>query len=127
MEFLLLVLVIIIIIIIRDFHISVSRWFFTGVLMTASLLKSPGLFSVFWPFSIMLLFGWSPPVRKIQTPPIPLATLIYCSKRIIADDPSLEFESPQVSRTLFNILAVLNNVVVWMVSIIIIVIIMFTH
>ena len=26
---------------IRAFHISVSRWFFTGVWMTASLLKSP--------------------------------------------------------------------------------------
>ena len=39
---------------IRAFHISVSRWFFTGVWVTASLLKSPGLFLVFWPFSIML-------------------------------------------------------------------------
>ena len=38
---------------IRVFHISVSWWFFTGVWVTASLLKSPGLFSVFWPFSIM--------------------------------------------------------------------------
>ena len=35
------------------FHISVSWWFFTGVWVTESLLKSPGLFSVFWPFSIM--------------------------------------------------------------------------
>ena len=41
---------------IRGFHISVSRWFFTGVWVTASLLKSPGLFLVFWPFSIMLSF-----------------------------------------------------------------------
>ena len=32
----------------------------TGVWVTTSRLKSPGLFSVFWPFSIMLLFGWSP-------------------------------------------------------------------
>ena len=39
---------------IRFFHISVSWWFFTGVWVTASLLKSPGFFSVFWPFSIML-------------------------------------------------------------------------
>ena len=38
---------------IRVFHISVSWWFFTGVWVIASLLKSPGLFSVFWPFSIM--------------------------------------------------------------------------
>ena len=39
------------------FHISVSWWFFTGVWMTASLLKSPGLVSGFWPFSAMLSFG----------------------------------------------------------------------
>ena len=42
---------------IRAFQISINRWFFTGVWVTASLLKSPGLFSVFWPFSIMLSFG----------------------------------------------------------------------
>ena len=48
---LLLLLIIIIIIIIysfRIFHINVSWWSFTGVWVTASLLKSPGLFSVFW-------------------------------------------------------------------------------
>ena len=37
----------------RIFHISVSWWFFTGVWVTASLLKSPGLVSGFWPFSVM--------------------------------------------------------------------------
>ena len=57
---------------IRVFHISVSRWFFTGFWVTASLPKSPGLFSVFWPFSIMLSFGWSPPVHQLPTPPVPL-------------------------------------------------------
>ena len=41
----------------RVFHISVSWWFFTGLLETASLLKSPGLVSRFWPFSAMLSFG----------------------------------------------------------------------
>ena len=35
----------------RVFHISVSWWFFNGVWVTASLLKSPGLVSGFWPFS----------------------------------------------------------------------------
>ena len=35
---------------IRVFNINVSWWSFTGVWATASLLKSPGLFSVFWPF-----------------------------------------------------------------------------
>ena len=53
-------LIIIIIIIIyssRVFHISVSWWFFTGVWVTASLLKSPGLVSVFWSSSTMPSFG----------------------------------------------------------------------
>ena len=44
----------------RVFHISISWWFSTGVWETKSLLKSPGVFSVFWPFLIMLSFGWSP-------------------------------------------------------------------
>ena len=41
----------------RVFHISISWWFFTGVWVTASLLKSPELVSVFWPSSAMLSFG----------------------------------------------------------------------
>ena len=36
------------IIIMRVFYSNVSWWFSTGVWMTASLLKSPRLFSVFW-------------------------------------------------------------------------------
>ena len=55
-----LAMIIIIIIIIiyssRVLHISITWWFFTGVWVTASLLKSPGLVSVFWPFSAMLSF-----------------------------------------------------------------------
>ena len=60
---------------IRAFHISVSRWFFTGVWVTASLLKSPGLFLVFWPFSTMLSFEWSPLIRQLPRPLVPLAIL----------------------------------------------------
>ena len=41
----------------RVFHISISWWFFIGVWVTASLHKSPGLVSVFWPSSAMLSFG----------------------------------------------------------------------
>ena len=52
---------------IRVFHISISWWSFTGDWVTANLLKSPGLFSVFWPFSIMLLFGWSPLGHQLFT------------------------------------------------------------
>ena len=57
------------------YHIGVSRWFFTGGWVTASPLKSPGLFSVFWPFSIMQSFGWSPPVRQLPSPPVPFVIL----------------------------------------------------
>ena len=73
-----IIIIIIIIIIIhtfRVFHISVSWWFFTGVWVTTSLLKSPGLFSVFWPSSIMLSFGWSPLIRQLPNPPGPLIIL----------------------------------------------------
>ena len=48
-----LCIIIIIIYSFRVFHISVSWWSFTGFWVTASLLRSPGLFSVFWPFLIM--------------------------------------------------------------------------
>ena len=60
---------------IRAFHISISRWVFTGVWVAASLLKSPGLFLVFWPFSVMLSFGWSPLVRQLPSPLVPLVIL----------------------------------------------------
>ena len=59
----------------RVFHIIFSWWSFPGVWVTASLLKSPGLFSVFWPFSIMLSFGWSPLGRHLSSPPVPLIIL----------------------------------------------------
>ena len=60
---------------IRVFHISVSWGHFTGDWVKASLLKSPGLFSVFWRFSIMLLFGWSPLGRQLPNFPGPLIIL----------------------------------------------------
>ena len=41
----------------RVFYISISWWFFTRVWVKASLLKSPGFVSVFWPSSAMLSFG----------------------------------------------------------------------
>ena len=59
----------------RVFHVSVSWWFFTGVWVTVSLPKYPGLFSVFWPFSTMLSFGWSPLVCQLPSPPVSLVIL----------------------------------------------------
>ena len=41
-------------------YTSVNLRFLAGIWVTASLLKSLGLFSVFWPFSIMVSFGQSP-------------------------------------------------------------------
>ena len=38
----------------RFFQTIMSWWSFTWVCMSVSLLKSPGLFSVFWPILIML-------------------------------------------------------------------------
>ena len=46
--------IIIIIYSLKVFYISCRLWNFTEVSVTASVLNSPGLFSVFWPFSIML-------------------------------------------------------------------------
>ena len=66
-----LFIIIIIIYSLSVFPISFSWWFFTGVWVTASLLKSLGLFSIFWPFSIMLLWGWSPIVCQLPSPPVP--------------------------------------------------------
>ena len=40
------------------FPTSLSWWFLAGVWATASLLKSPGLISVFWPILIMQLSWW---------------------------------------------------------------------
>ena len=61
--------IIIIIYSFRYFHISISWWFFTGVCSTANLLKSPGLFPVFWPFSAMLsLVSTRPPTSKSSRP-----------------------------------------------------------
>ena len=38
----------------ESFSHQFSWWFFTGVLVRENLVKSPGLFAVFWPGSIML-------------------------------------------------------------------------
>ena len=63
------VYIIIIIYSFRVFHISISWWFFTGVWVTASHLKSPGLVLGFLPFSAMLSFRSSLLVRQLPSPP----------------------------------------------------------
>ena len=99
---LLLIIIIIIIIIIysfRVFHISASWWFFTGFWVTVSLLKFPGLFTIFWPSSIMLSFGWSPLIRQLPNPPGPLIILyLLCQKH----QSQLAQSSPSCSIVFFK-------------------------
>ena len=70
-----LCIIIIIIYSLVFFHISFSWWSFLGVRVTESSLKSLGLFSVFWPFSIILKFGRSPLVLRLQSSPVSLIIL----------------------------------------------------
>ena len=92
---------IIIIYFFRIFHNSDNQWFLTGVWVTTSLLKSPGLFSVFWPI-IIIIYSF----------------VCFSHQRYLM----LSFwslndnRSPQASRTHLSILADLNNSVIWMVS-----------
>ena len=67
-----IIITIIIIIPLRVFLTSVSWGSSTRVRVKASLLKSPRLFSVFWPIFIML---WSPLVLLFPNPPVPLLIL----------------------------------------------------
>ena len=59
----------------KIFSTSIRWWFLTGVWATASLLKSPGLFSIFWPIWIMLQFGWSLLILLFPSPPVPVPNL----------------------------------------------------
>ena len=57
------------------FHTRVCREAFTWVWDSKSSLVSSRFFSVFWPFSIMLSFGWSPLVLFFPSPPVHLLIL----------------------------------------------------
>ena len=59
------------------YHFTPLRVFFTGVWLTVSLLKSPGLFSVFWPILTVLSFRWSPPVFLFPILPVLLPILSW--------------------------------------------------
>ena len=65
-------IIIIIITPLRVFHTSVSKLFSPGFWVTTSLLKSPGLFSVFWSILRTLLSVWSPIVLWFLSLPVPL-------------------------------------------------------
>ena len=67
---LLLAVVVVIVVLLLLLLVSVSWWYFTGVWVTASLLRSPGLFSVFWPNAAVWIFLIRPP-----TLPVPFLAL----------------------------------------------------
>ena len=58
------------------FHTSVNWWSFTGVWVAASLLRFPGLFSVFWPISTMLWSEWYWYFFRFTTVSIPFQILL---------------------------------------------------
>ena len=74
---LLLLLVVVVVVVFANFKTKISitvtilfhngHSSFTGGWLTASLLKSPELFSVFWPILVMLYFGWSRFVLRFST------------------------------------------------------------
>ena len=66
-------------------------FFFIGVRESASLLKSPGLFWIFWTMKIMLLVGWSPLVFWFPSPPapIPIPWWLYWEQQSQLVSPSL--------------------------------------
>ena len=80
----------------RVSHTSISWWSFTGVWVTASLFKSPGLFLVLCPYSF--------------------ESLSHQHKLIVFHWSLSDSKSPQVSGPLLSILANLNNAGVGMVS-----------
>ena len=55
------------------FHTSVCKVSFTGDWETPSLLKSPELFSMFWPILVILQFRWSRLVFRFPTFPVLLS------------------------------------------------------
>ena len=75
----------------ESFFTSISWWISIEVWETTSFLKSPRLFSVFWPTSTMLLFRWSPLVLLFPSPPVSLSVLglLYRERQLQLVSPSL--------------------------------------
>ena len=103
------------------FRTSVSWRPFSGNRVTASLVRSPGLFSVFWSILTLLHYEWSHLFLLFLVPPVSYYCLTLCEfffsrQRIIFLWCPIESKYHQVSRTLPSILADFNNAVVRMVS-----------
>ena len=78
------------------FHTSVSQWFPTRVWVTTSLLKFPGLSTVFWPILNIRLFGRSPPILLFLSLPffVPIIQRLYRAHHLQLASPSLTGVSP---------------------------------
>ena len=77
----------------KSFHISISWWSINRVWVIGSLLKSPGLFSVFWLILTVLTFGWSPLFLLFPILPVPVSILwwLYRAHRLQLVSPSLSY------------------------------------
>ena len=82
----------IIIIIILSTYTSISWWTFTGVWLTASVPKSPELFSVYRLILMKLLFGWFPLVLLFPYPTHSVSVLWWPSQehqlQLVSQSPS---------------------------------------
>ena len=88
--------------------------------MAASLLKSPGLYSIFWPISIMQLFGWSPLVLLFPSSPVtftnPLVTVPRAAIKIDKIDTFMSpsfFFIPKQSRGTYTFFPLSFNFTLW--------------
>ena len=79
----------------RVFHTSVCWWFSTIVWVTASLLNSPELYSVFCPNLTRLKFGWCPIVILFPYPLVPLPNIWWLYRA-----HQLQLVSPSLSRSI---------------------------
>ena len=82
----------------ESFSNNVSWWSFTEVRATASLLWSPGLFSVFLPISTML---WSVCSRLLLWSPIPLVFFPSLLKLFVVHQLQLVLPSPSCNTSFF--------------------------
>ena len=89
------IIIIIIIVILRVFHISINWCFLTGVWVIASLLKYPGLFSVFWPILTMPSFWWSLHVLLFSSPSVSASIpwWLYQDHQLLLVSPSLLYST----------------------------------
>ena len=69
------------------FLTSISWWSFSGVWVSASLLKFPRFFSVFWLILTVLSFEWSPLIFLFPILPVS-STILYQTHRLQLLSPS---------------------------------------